>query len=100
MEDASLFTDYEQLYNDGETLVTNSETMKTNIESIRNLIKEDWSSWIGSDNVEYVNSLKSFLTKLSYYEEEVNRIGSFMEKLSSDYSNHLANRAKELNNNE
>ena len=50
MEDASLFTDYEQLYNDGETLVTNSETMKTNIESIRNLIKEDWSSWIGSDN--------------------------------------------------
>jgi hypothetical protein len=23
-----------------------------------------------------------------------------MEKLSSDYSNHLANRAKELNNNE
>ncbi len=100
MEDGSVFTDYEQLYNDGETLVTSSETIKTNIESIRTLIKSNWSSWIGADNVEYVDSLKLFLSKLEVYVKEINKIGSFMEKLSSDYSAHLAKRAKELNNNE
>ena len=99
MEDTNLFVNYETLNSDGEILINQSNVIQTNIADIKQLISNDWSSWIGEDNGEYVKSLKNFLQNLSYFNTELSRIGNFMQKMSSKYSSQVAANLGGIENN-
>ena len=96
----SVYVDYGELYDSGKTIGDKISVINENIEYIKDMIAKDWESWLGKDSDAYVSSLKNFLITLSNYSTEMNNIGSFMMKISSDYSNTVSNCVGELNNNE
>ncbi len=96
-----LFADLNKLSEDGKTLCDQAKVINDTIYDIKHLLSDSWDTWIGADKREYVKALKNdVLQNLSNYADEVNKMGTYMGKMSERYSIQINSSMERLSDNE